>query len=231
MCCWKYAPLSLAIANYFPASTSPTPTQRAYELAAHLIDVGYPQRPLRCRSRGWLRRGFFSNLTLSVTVFIFHFPLHFPLILQQLLALLLSISALPFHPPLLLASHLSPQSPLHVPIHPYSSTPHPEPDRTMTLTQHLSSPAALTELLGTLFEPSPELKDDLVPKVLERIKASPPRDYNELVDVCAEVGNAWDWDTKSSFIHCHPMIGEVSGLSAHSAKEQGQGTPKVVLDR
>ncbi|GMK54710.1 hypothetical protein CspeluHIS016_0112960 [Cutaneotrichosporon spelunceum] len=89
----------------------------------------------------------------------------------------------------------------------------------------------LTGLLGNLFEPTPSLRRVLVPAVLFRASTNPPKSYGELVDLCAQIGEGWDWDTKAEFIQGHPVIGEVKGLSAHSSKEQGSGTPKVVLDR
>lgn len=89
----------------------------------------------------------------------------------------------------------------------------------------------LTALLGNLFEPTPSLKRVLVPAVQFRASTNPPKSYGALVDLCQEIGADWDWDTKAEFIQGHPVIGEVKGLSAHSNKEQGTGTPPVVLDR
>ncbi|CAK9786068.1 hypothetical protein CC85DRAFT_309759 [Cutaneotrichosporon oleaginosum] len=95
----------------------------------------------------------------------------------------------------------------------------------------LTDSERLTALLGTLFEPTPPLRRVLVPAVLFRASTAPPASYAALVDLCAAIGADWDWDTKAQFIQGHPVIGEVKGLSAHSSKEQGSGTPAVVLDR
>ncbi|WVW80894.1 hypothetical protein I302_102885 [Kwoniella bestiolae CBS 10118] len=109
-----------------------------------------------------------------------------------------------------------------------------DPDSILSLTS-LSSAPALESLLILLFEPSSALRNLLVPSVLLRLTArpSPPKSYNELIDICKEVSNDWTWDEKGEFISGHPMIGEVKGLSKLSGKEQGNSvvTPKVVLDR
>ncbi|TXT04227.1 hypothetical protein VHUM_04225 [Vanrija humicola] len=90
----------------------------------------------------------------------------------------------------------------------------------------------LQAALSTLFEPTPALSDTLVPAVLARLD-NPPASYAALVDLCADAASAWSYEQKAAFVAGHPMIGEVKGLSAHSAKEQGgvKPTPAVVLAR
>lgn len=102
-------------------------------------------------------------------------------------------------------------------------------------TLHLSAikdRPTLTELLSLLFEPTPALRDVLVPDVLARLDTTTPESYDELIDLCADAAGKWTWDQKAEFIQGHPMIGapKVTGLSG---KEQGGGpvTPQVVLDR
>lgn len=96
----------------------------------------------------------------------------------------------------------------------------------------LSDADRLSALLWQLFEPTEVLRSHLVPALLLRLSAAPTcPTYNQLIDMCAEIGDSWDWDTKARFIQGHPMIGEVK-LSGHSEKEQGKvGERQVVLDR
>lgn len=96
----------------------------------------------------------------------------------------------------------------------------------------LTNQDALHSALSTLFEPTPALTNTLLPAVIAQL-STPPASYAALVDLCAQVALAWDWEDKAAFVAGHPMIGEVKGLSAHSAKEQGgvKPTAPVVLDR
>ncbi|KAL1409579.1 hypothetical protein Q8F55_003570 [Vanrija albida] len=96
----------------------------------------------------------------------------------------------------------------------------------------LTSEPALQSALETLFEPTPALTRLLVPAVRARLSA-PPASYAALVDLCAEAAQSWGWADKAAFVAGHPVIGEVKGLSAHSAKEQGgvRPTAPVVLAR
>ncbi|WOO79592.1 putative allantoinase 1 [Vanrija pseudolonga] len=96
----------------------------------------------------------------------------------------------------------------------------------------LANNDALHSALSTLFEPTPALEHTLLPAVSARLSTSPAQSYGALVDLCAEVALQWDWGDKAAFVAGHPMIGEVKGLSAHSAKEQGvKPTAPVVLAR
>jgi hypothetical protein len=91
--------------------------------------------------------------------------------------------------------------------------------------------ATLTDILSTLFEPSAALRDELVPAVLAELSAPPPT-YNALVHACAAAAAQWSYAQKSDFVSGHPMIGEVGGLSALSAREQAsKATRPVVLER
>ena len=90
----------------------------------------------------------------------------------------------------------------------------------------------LTQLLSLLFEPTPELQSLLVPSVLLRLTArqTPPRSYEELIDICQQVAEGWTWEQKAGFIAGHPMIGEVKTVGL-SGKEQGTETRPIVLAR
>ena len=112
---------------------------------------------------------------------------------------------------------------------------HPTSDQPILALEDLSSADSVTSLLSLLFEPSPPLQNLLVPSVLLRLTArtEPPESYNRLVDICADIAAGLTWEQKAEFLSGHPMIGEVTGLSAMSSKEQNAvtATPKVVLDR
>ncbi|KAH9839881.1 Oxo-4-hydroxy-4-carboxy-5-ureidoimidazoline decarboxylase [Rhodofomes roseus] len=94
------------------------------------------------------------------------------------------------------------------------------------------SPLATT--LTLLFESSPILYSDLLPGVATYIASAPskPASYGELIDATLVVASKWDPTLKASFIAGHPRIGEVSGLSRLSKKEQAaRATPPEVLAR
>ncbi|ODN99484.1 hypothetical protein L198_03328 [Cryptococcus wingfieldii CBS 7118] len=100
--------------------------------------------------------------------------------------------------------------------------------------ESLKDPSALTTLLALLFEPSPSLHSLLVPSVHSQLATSTRLEsYNIIIDLCQATSSRWSWQEKADFISGHPMIGEVTGLSKLSGKEQGGGgaTPKEVLDR
>jgi len=93
-------------------------------------------------------------------------------------------------------------------------------------------PANLGTALATLFEPSPTLYSLLLPVVRSSLDADSITSYSELVDRCAEIAKGWTYDQKAAFVAGHPMIGEVSNLSALSHKEQASvATRPVVLKR
>ena len=112
---------------------------------------------------------------------------------------------------------------------------HSTSDQPILALEDLSSATSLTSLLALLFEPSPPLQTLLVPSVLLRLtsRTEPPESYNKLVDICVEIAEDLTWEQKAEFLSGHPMIGEVTGMSAMSNKEQNAvtATPKVVLDR
>lgn len=104
--------------------------------------------------------------------------------------------------------------------------------------EDLTSPQELTDLLSTLFEPSPPLRDLLVPSVELRLSAAgatgqKPATYSEIIDLCANVAEGWTWEQKAEFLSGHPMIGETGKVSALSGKEQRQteAVPQEVLQR
>lgn len=99
----------------------------------------------------------------------------------------------------------------------------------------------LSDALALLFEPSTLLSSDLVPE-LEATLLKPTSaitTYTALIDKTLEIIRAWPDELKAKFVGAHPRIGEVKGLSALSAKEQGQGnvgssvtaTSPMVLER
>ncbi|KAG8893793.1 hypothetical protein FRC01_013347 [Tulasnella sp. 417] len=103
-----------------------------------------------------------------------------------------------------------------------------------SLESALQSKDSLDRLLSTLFEHSPILSDTLVPQLLERIAAADPKPQShvEIIDLAADQLRAWPPLSQAAFIDSHPRIGEVTGLSALSAKEQAtKATPPTVLAR
>ena len=93
----------------------------------------------------------------------------------------------------------------------------------------------LSDALSLLFEPSDTLSKIIVPALFDRIRTTSdendlPGNYSILVDAAVEVVSSLPDDEKASFIGGHPRIGEVKGLSAMSAAEQGlsTGTPSAV---
>jgi len=98
----------------------------------------------------------------------------------------------------------------------------------------LASEADLQTSLSTLFEPSPELKQKLVPQLVAHLHdpSNHPSTYSDLIDISLEKLSFWSDAERASFIASHPRIGEVSGLSSLSAKEQATvATPSEVLAR
>ncbi len=102
-------------------------------------------------------------------------------------------------------------------------------------TPNVQDVSALDYTLGLLLEPSPALHNLLVPAIQPRIstESSTPTSYSDLINLCAEEIKTWNVDDKAAFLAGHPLIGEVKGLSALSASEQGGQvrTPEVVLKR
>ncbi|KAI0717340.1 Oxo-4-hydroxy-4-carboxy-5-ureidoimidazoline decarboxylase [Fomitopsis betulina] len=93
--------------------------------------------------------------------------------------------------------------------------------------------SALAAALAILFEPTPILYSNLLPRVAARITSSePPRSYAGLVVLALDLVSTWDSSLKASFIAGHPRIGEINGLSHLSAQEQAaRATPPEVLAR
>lgn len=105
---------------------------------------------------------------------------------------------------------------------------------------------SLGNVLSLLFEPSPILLDNLAPNLLEQLNnandSDTPRTYAELIDQALAIAYAWPFESQAEFVGGHPRIGEVKGLSALSAAEQGQSqnpsstnipapTPPEILSR
>ncbi|OCB85470.1 hypothetical protein A7U60_g7479 [Sanghuangporus baumii] len=85
----------------------------------------------------------------------------------------------------------------------------------------------LSDVLSLVFEPSTTLSKNIVPALLERIRNPSderelPGNYAILIDKVIELVSSLPDDEKAFFIGAHPRIGEVKGLSAMSAAEQGQ---------
>ena len=91
----------------------------------------------------------------------------------------------------------------------------------------------LARALALLFEPSPIIYSTLVPAVVAHIQSAPPiLSYPALINVTVAAVLAWPTTQQASFIAGHPRIGEVSGLSALSAREQAaRAMPPAVLAR
>ncbi|KZT27822.1 hypothetical protein NEOLEDRAFT_1059816 [Neolentinus lepideus HHB14362 ss-1] len=82
----------------------------------------------------------------------------------------------------------------------------------------------LSNALALLFEPSTLLFSDLIPELEATLRkpTSAITTYTALIDKTLEIIRAWPDELKAKFVGAHPRIGEVKGLSAFSAKEQGQ---------
>lgn len=106
-----------------------------------------------------------------------------------------------------------------------------------SISEACSSSESLEEVLAVLFEPSPSLKQHLVPSLSSSLKSDQGRQdrpgrYTELVDLSEQEISTWTDDDKADFIGGHPRIGEVSNLSKLSAAEQAsQATGPEVLAR
>ena len=82
-----------------------------------------------------------------------------------------------------------------------------------------------------------EVPDDLLDRLVQDATAfldvqSPPRLPGTLLWSAETVIRSWPVVDQASFIHGHPRIGELAGLSALSAQEQTKlATPHEVLQR
>jgi len=91
--------------------------------------------------------------------------------------------------------------------------------------------------VGQFFKTTLEVPDGLLDRLVQDATAfldvqSPPRLPGTLLWSAENVIRAWPVADQASFIHGHPRIGEIAGLSALSAQEQAQqATPQHVLDR
>jgi len=87
------------------------------------------------------------------------------------------------------------------------------------------------------FKTTLEVPDDLLDRLVHDATAfldvqSPPRLPGTLLWSAENVIRAWPVADQAAFIHGHPRIGELAGLSVLSAQEQAQkATPQHVLDR
>lgn len=120
----------------------------------------------------------------------------------------------------------------------------PLPEIFQAIRSPTSSNAAtqtLSDILSLLFEPSPALTDDVLPLFIRYIQIADdesqlPQVYSDLIDMTIELVFGMSDDKRAKFVGAHPRIGEVKGLSAMSAAEQGQTTavaptPAPVLER
>ncbi|KAI5124207.1 hypothetical protein M0805_005057 [Coniferiporia weirii] len=91
---------------------------------------------------------------------------------------------------------------------------------------HASSDSPLAHTLALLFETSPILLNVLVPEFSQRLcdigQTDLPESHAQLIDHALQIVHGWGWSAKADFVGGHPRIGEVNGLSAMSAVEQGQ---------
>ena len=87
------------------------------------------------------------------------------------------------------------------------------------------------------FKTTLEVPDHLLDRLVQDATAfldvlSPPRLPGTLLWSAENVIRGWTVVDQASFIHGHPRIGEIAGLSVLSAQEQAQkATPQHVLDR
>jgi len=87
------------------------------------------------------------------------------------------------------------------------------------------------------FKTTLEAPDHLLDRLVQDATAflnvqSPPRLPGTLLWSAENVIRGWSVADQTSFIHGHPRIGEIAGLSVLSAQEQAQkATPQHVLDR
>ena len=92
----------------------------------------------------------------------------------------------------------------------------------------------LESVLALLLEPSPSLKQHLVPEVYQVLSShsSTTSSYGDVMGLCERTVQGWPVDRKADFLSGHPRIGEQHGLSALSAREQAsKSTPPEVLQR
>ncbi|KDQ61561.1 hypothetical protein JAAARDRAFT_513871 [Jaapia argillacea MUCL 33604] len=109
------------------------------------------------------------------------------------------------------------------------------PKSSMSLPPFTSVPETTPNLsyaLALLFEPSPVLFSHLIPQVsssLLKPSSESITTYAQLIDLSISIIHSWPHDLQARFIAAHPRIGEVKGLSAFSATEQGQSGSNVFL--
>jgi len=101
-----------------------------------------------------------------------------------------------------------------------------------------SPDSPLAQALSTLFEPSPVLLEELVPKLSERLNESNSslrptvESYVDLIDATLVTISKWSYSVKADFVGGHPRIGEMKNLSTLSKLEQAaKATPPEVLAR
>ncbi|KDQ61557.1 hypothetical protein JAAARDRAFT_190300 [Jaapia argillacea MUCL 33604] len=100
------------------------------------------------------------------------------------------------------------------------------------LTSIPESTSHISNALALLFEPSPVLISHLVPQVSSSLlnpSSESITTYAQLIDLSISIIHSWPHDLQARFIVAHPRIGEVKGLSAFSATEQGQSSSNVLL--
>ncbi|KAL1696571.1 Oxo-4-hydroxy-4-carboxy-5-ureidoimidazoline decarboxylase [Schizophyllum commune] len=92
--------------------------------------------------------------------------------------------------------------------------------------------APLATALSLLLEPSPILLNRLVPELAQSESTNELHSYATLIDLALDAVAHWPPADQAQFIAGHPRVGETSGLSQLSAKEQAaRATPPEVLAR
>jgi 2-oxo-4-hydroxy-4-carboxy--5-ureidoimidazoline (OHCU) decarboxylase len=95
-----------------------------------------------------------------------------------------------------------------------------------------SEPDLLDTALSILFEPSPILSSQVVPRVHALLRSEHVSSYTDLLNMAVQTVLDLPMSDRATFIGGHPRIGEVKTLSALSASEQTrQATSPEVLAR
>jgi hypothetical protein len=113
------------------------------------------------------------------------------------------------------------------------SQPHQLPplETVLTWTPDLGTPDPLHAVLSLLYEPSPVLTAEVVPRVRGVLPGREAPSYTSLLGcVGYVVMNVLPAADRAAFIAGHPRIGEVKNLSAMSASEQARqaASPEVL---
>lgn len=113
------------------------------------------------------------------------------------------------------------------------------PPPRIDLLVHSPSSDPFLPIFQTLLEPSPPLKNLLVPQLHSALQAISPRSnlpksYRDLIAIAQSLVESWDPEDQAVFLSAHPRIGETKNLSKLSGTEQSgtaSPTPGEVLKR